>query len=218
MKKQTACFLSFLVFGLFLICMFGVSGAEFYEYVDEKGVKTFTDRPQEIPADDSNTKVHKEIYEDLNEDQKKALRDKQQLESEAREKKKRQQLLKTPVQISNNQIIVPVTFRESYHEVTVNMLLDTGANITMVDTYVAQKLKIKQGQLGSAIVAGGSRIKTLVVNVDQIEVGPKRINFQKVMVSQHAMSNRFHGLLGQDFLSRFRYTIDYDNRIIQWAE
>lgn len=219
--------------------------SEFYEYIDENGVKTFTDDQSVIPViQQDKTKVHKERYDDLDEEKKNKLIQKEHREIEKLKKKtraylkkyeqrqeaerkrkqeikrqKRLEALKTPIVLSRNRVLVPVTIKYSNREATIVLLLDTGASITSVNQSVADQLKINTGKSSSVRVAGGGIIKTKLVAVQQIKVGPKILKAPKIMVlEQKGMPLDFQGLLGQDFLQQFSYTIDYGNRVIQWKE
>ena len=64
----------FLIFALLLVFFPLSAGSEFYEYVDENGVKTFTNDQGTIPpsqADD--VKIHKERYDDLSEEERQRM-------------------------------------------------------------------------------------------------------------------------------------------------
>lgn len=228
-----------------LVLQPSVLNSEFYEYVDENGVKTFTDDKHLIPSrENKKTKIHKERYDHLDEQQKKELIQKErkeiellkmktredlkryELKEEAQKRKqqqieqqKRKEALKTPVIIARNRILVPVNIKYSNREVSITLLLDTGASITSVNQFVAQQLNITEGKNSAVVVAGGGVLRTRLVDVDAISVGPKVLKFHKIMVlEEKGWTKEFHGLLGQDFLQQFSYTIDYANNIIQWAE
>jgi len=213
---------------------------EFYEYIDKNGVKIFTDDLSSIPDSDvqqGKTKAHKERYDHLDEKQKNELIQKEQneiekLQKETRdtlkkyeqqkkenEKRKRLEALKTPFIMSNGRIIVPVTIRSSGREVTVKMVLDTGAEMTCMYISVANQLNITTGT-GSAIrTAGGILVKTVLVDVQKIKVGPKTLKYPNLMVLfQEDSPMGVKGLLGQDFLQQFNYSIDYDKKVLRWKE
>ncbi|MFH2092969.1 MAG: retroviral-like aspartic protease family protein [Pseudomonadota bacterium] len=229
----------------FMVLQPSVSNSEFYEYIDENGVKTYTDDESVIHStENKKIKVHKERYEHLDEQQKNELiqkeqqeierlnrktredlqRYKQQEEAQKREQylieqEKRKQALKTPVIISRNRILVPVTIQYSGKKISTTLLLDTGASITTVNQFVAQELSITEGTSSAIGVVGGGILRTKLVTVDSIKVGPKTIKSKKIMVvEEKGLAKGYQGLLGQDFLQRFNYTIDYANSIIQWAE
>ena len=182
---------------------------EFYEYVDENGVKTYTDSQADIPpsrADD--VQIHKEPYDDLPEEERrrmieaeairieenrrrqaeerekyredKRLRD---LEKEAAEKKQVMAEKTTPVVINkDNQVLVPVSLGYLGKSVQANLLLDTGANVTTIHDNIAEQLGISGGRRGSLIVAGGDKIKARQLAIDSITVGPKTVDDLRITV------------------------------------
>ena len=236
---------SFLLFLVFLWLNPVPLKSEFYEYIDKNNVKTFTDDLSLVPnLQTDKTKVHKERYDHLNEEQKDELirqeqeeieklkmktradleRFEQQEEAERKKeqeikRQKRLEALKTPIVISRNRILVPVTIKYSNKEVTIVLLLDTGASITSVNHFVAEQLNINTGETSAVMVAGGGILRTKLVNVQHIKVGPKILKSPKIMVlEQKGVPLDFQGLLGQDFLQLFSFTMYYGNRVIRWKE
>ena len=237
--------LFFSVMTLLLFTHPDILHCKYYEYIDENGVKTFTDDESLIPEDQREaTKIHKERYDDLDKNQKREMIEKEQeeidrlnretkaiidrIEGEEEEerlrqleieKQKRQAALRTPVTLTRNRILIPVTFKYYGRETTVTMLLDTGASITSVNQFVAEQLDITSGERSAARVAGGGILMTKTVDVDLIKVGPKALKRHKIMVFEHkGPREESQGLLGQDFLQKFGYTIDYDESVIVWDE
>ena len=223
--------------------------AEFYEYIDENGVRTFTDDQSKIPPDQSGQlKRHKGRFEGLSPEEKERqlqiereqidtrkektrqvlekFREKKEREREneieqqkALERVKDRRTRETPVLISNNQILVPVTFTSGGTRQTAMLLLDTGANITAIVESVADSLNIDRAQKSAVKVASGAIIRTKTIEVDQIQVGPKRLQGHTVMVFKDKMASAgFQGLLGQDFLGRFMYTLDHQKKVLRWVE
>ena len=231
---------SFCMVFVFTLTMPQNSISEFYQYINEEGVKCYTDDPSHISEiDDENIKIHKEKYDGLDEEEKKKLKDKEEKEIlelkqktrealnlyEKREQikdarkamEKRAKKLATPVKISMNRILVPVTIGYSGREITTILLLDTGASITAFDNSIAEQLKINTGKKSAVRVAGGGVLKTKMVNIEYIKVGPKTYESPTIMVlNNKGPTQHFHGLLGQDFLSNFSYTIDYSKSLILW--
>ena len=220
--------------------------SEFYEYTDERGVKHFTDDPARIPETRSRkVRVHRETTDGLSDEEKAARLKAEQEELEASrlkqqedmkqreerqkteeeqkqaelEKQKKLQALKTPVVLEGNQILVPVTLVNGEKSVTAIMLLDTGASVTNINNTLASQLEINGGKRGRVRVANGSMAKTLQTIIHSMSVGPKTVKSPLIMViDAKGPKMRFDGLLGQDFLKNFEYTIDYKSRHIIWKE
>lgn len=238
------------IFLIALVLFFQKPGwSEFYEYIDENGVKIFTDDQSKIPNNQPNKiKTHKERFDHLDEAEKQRLirEEKQRInqinlqiqkeleeyrkkelaaQQEAEEKQreldriKQEAAMQTPVLIANNQIFVPVRFTFSGNQVETLLLLDTGASITTMNESVGDQLEISGGKKAAAIVAGGGLVRTATYVIDEIQVGTKTLLNHEVMVfKQKGPERQFEGLLGQDFLGHFRYTIDYNKKVIQWLE
>jgi len=111
--------------------------------------------------------------------------------------------------VNRHQMIVAVSVN---HSGPYNFLLDTGAQMTMVDPALAAELHLNTQ--GSAGVAGvGFLASAPFAQLDLVEVGSHAVNNQKVLVFDFQKSHsvalrRFRGLLGDDFLSRFDILID----------
>jgi predicted aspartyl protease len=218
---------------------------EFYEYTDENGVKCFTDDSGRIPEKRSKkVRVHKERLDGLSAEEKEAqlkaeqedlshirmkqeengkLSDEKKKKEEEElaeiEKKKMLETLKTPVVIENNQVLVPVTLTNSDKTVTAIMLLDTGANVTNITDSLAQQLNITSSKQSAARVANGSVVRTSQAIIKSMSVGPKSVKSPLITVmKQNGPKLRFQGLLGQDFLKNFEYTIDYKTNHIIWKQ
>lgn len=232
-----------LLMGLLLLSP-ALSAAEYYEYIDEEGVKTFTDDQSLVPAGGAKTKVHKEKYDHLDEAERQRLlkleedalerqkqetrewleQTRQQKEAEKKrqaeaERQKRIQALKTPVAIMGNLVLVPVTLMRAGKQMTVPLLLDTGASMTSINASLAEELNLDAGKKSAAIVAGGGILRTRIVRVDTLQVGPMKASPMTVMVLPDGGPARIYkGLLGQNFLGHFPYTLDYKNQVIQWTD
>ena len=237
----------FFLFCLSVLLLLPYSArSEFYEYVDENGVKTFTNDPGRVPqAQADGVKIHKEPYDDLPEaerqrmieaeaarleeiekqqaeaweryEQEKRLRD---LEKEEAGKKKELERNSTPVVITpNNQILVPVSLGYGGKTVSANLLLDTGANMTIIHDDIAERLDIDGGRKGNLIVAGGDKIRTRQLFLQFIAVGPKSVTNPRISILTYkGKDSPFDGLLGLDFLRQFKYTVDYEKSLIIWNE
>lgn len=233
-------YLIYFIFVLILIPQ--QTQSKLYQYVDEKGVKHFTEDKGLIPDHSRDKTVeYSDKYDYMSDDEKKTAKEKERIEEEQlkarrqaelrayrqkallqeqlQAKKERLKKTRTKVYISNNQILVPVTLNYDNNTVTTTLLLDTGANKTVINDSVAAQLEVNGGEKGIARVAGGGFINTKLIKIKSIKVGPKKINSKTIMVmDQEGSADRFNGLLGLDFLSNFKHTIDYEGQYINWTE
>jgi Aspartyl protease len=92
-----------------------------------------------------------------------------------------------------------------------NFLLDSGAQITLIDPSLAADLHLDAQ--GAAVVASlGSRQSAAFAQLDLVEVGSHAVANQKVLVYDlqnfHPADLHFQGILGEDFLEHFDMLID----------
>ncbi len=233
------------LFFLFLITVPFHAECKYYQYVDEKGVKHFTEDKGLIPDNSlDDTIEYKDRYDYMSEEEIAAAKKKEVIEAEKQkilrqaalkryrkkaalqeakaalqEKLKKIKKSRTKVIISNNQILVPVTLEYKGNTVTTTLLLDTGATSTVINDSVAAQLNIDSGKAGLARVAGGGIIKTKQIKVAAIKVGPKSLSDKTIFVMDHqGPAQRHNGLLGLDFIRYFNHTIDYKKQYIDWKE
>jgi hypothetical protein len=111
--------------------------------------------------------------------------------------------------VNRNQMIVAVSVN---HSGPYNFLLDTGMQVTVVDSSLAAELHLEPN--GVAIIAGiGFRQPASNVAVDLLEAGSHVVPNQNVLVydlqNRHAVGLPIRGILGEDFLEHFDMLIDY---------
>ena len=112
-----------------------------------------------------------------------------------------------PVTLMGGSVIVPVTFNGS---VTANLLLDTGASMTMISRRLASNLALVN--TGAGLFSGiGGTVSTQIGRVNSIKVGDAEVS--ALPVSIHDIP-RFEGLLGMDFLSRFQVFVDPGKKLL----
>src|SRR5580700_5391620 len=92
-----------------------------------------------------------------------------------------------------------------------NFLLDSGTQITLIDSSLAADLHLDAQ--GAAVVASlGSRQSAPFARLDLIEVGSHAVANQNVLVYDlqnfHPANLHFRGILGEDFLEHFDMLID----------
>jgi predicted aspartyl protease len=121
------------------------------------------------------------------------------------------------IQATGNRFLVPVLLNET-HQAT--LLLDTGANITVVSPQLARRagLAVPTGPgapRSTARMANGQEVEVALIRVKSLMVGAARIdNLQVAMYEVGVLDNlttpplTVDGFLGADFLGRFTMTID----------
>ena len=115
---------------------------------------------------------------------------------------------------SRSRIIVPV---EINHSGPYDFLLDTGAQVTMVDSPLATDLNLKV-QAGADFGGVGFLKHASLVHVDLLEVGSKAVADALVLVQEldgfKAGGLNIRGVLGGNFLGHFNVLIDYSHRLL----
>lgn len=120
--------------------------------------------------------------------------------------------------VQNALILVPVTANDA---APVYFLLDTGADTTIVDTALAKKLNLptlKQIQqtavTGSQTVGVGvlAKLSLAGVEVDSLPV------LEQDLSGLRRVDARIAGIVGQNFLARFNYLVDYRAHSLQIEE
>jgi len=111
-------------------------------------------------------------------------------------------------------IIIPITIN---HTGPYQFLLDTGAQVTVVDPALATKLKLKAR--GSANFSGvGFQTHATLDRVDQLAAGDKSADDVLVVEQDSSrfedMGLHIQGVLGANFLGRFDVLIDYANSMV----
>ncbi len=115
-----------------------------------------------------------------------------------------------PVRIIHNSIIVPVILNRT---LTANLLLDTGASMTMISRRIAAGLALYA--TGSRHFSGvGGKVTAKIARVDSLTVGAAEIKDMVVSIHDLSQDPRFEGLLGMDFLSRFHVSVDAQKRLL----
>lgn len=198
--------------------------AEVFQYVNEQGRKIFVDHPQKIPM--RFREQHTAIAEEsdrLSAQQKQALAEErasaQQTLTAQRSLRKLEAERTTMVSsviIRGNQVIVPVKVVWRGRSVSVNLLLDTGASMTVLHRDAVASLNPTRRSSSYAQVAGGGVIQTDTVIFDRLDVGPYELENKTTAVIENQRSAGFDGLLGMDILGRVRYEIDFSGRRIIW--
>jgi hypothetical protein len=118
-----------------------------------------------------------------------------------------------PVQVVERMVLVSVTLG-GRHGAT--LLLDTGAQYTVVTPALAQRLGVAPptgAPRRSISLIGGQKIEMPFVRLPAIQIGA--VTVSDVEAGVHAVAPEapmVDGLLGADVLSRFRITVDHEAR------
>ncbi len=104
-------------------------------------------------------------------------------------------------------------------EVSVHLLLDTGATATAIHDEIAGRLYINlyKAKKAKGEVVGGAVIEASIIRMDILKIGPHTIrNMDIFIVPYNGSSAKFDGLLGMDVLGRLSYKIDFAKQVIIW--
>jgi predicted aspartyl protease len=97
--------------------------------------------------------------------------------------------------------------------------LDTGASTTVISAALAESLGVDRGD-GAAMTGAGGMLQATVGRVASLAVGGARATDVAVVVSDfveqigQAVGTGVDGVVGYNFLRRFRVTIDYPNHLL----
>lgn len=116
-----------------------------------------------------------------------------------------------------NSILLPVVVGHNGRAIQVNMMLDTGCSITLLDDEISNALNIQQKGAIQTTIADGSTMISKTGQVDFLQVGPYKeigffVNTRPIMGNQKIQ----HGLLGMNFLEKHPFTIDHRRQMILW--
>lgn len=100
-----------------------------------------------------------------------------------------------------------------------DFLLDTGTNSTLVTPALAARLRLRPSDSVTLItVAGQTDVPR--ARLGKVEVGGRAATDVEALVSGleplTEIDPRVRGVLGQNFLERFNYTLDYDGRAVEF--
>ena len=124
----------------------------------------------------------------------------------------------TKVLIVDNKVFVPVVLGYQDREVETSLIFDTGAGTIVLHQNVADELAIEATEISSGRGVGGIPIQTRSTRIDYVRVGPHtKKNLRVDIVDyQGAAEECYNGLLGMNFIRGLKYTIDFDQQVIQW--
>ncbi|RQW78056.1 MAG: tetratricopeptide repeat protein [Geobacter sp.] len=126
----------------------------------------------------------------------------------------------TRVTITGNQVFVPVILSHGDRTVEARLLLDTGASITVISSDVAEKLDIslERAPRTRAQVVGGGIVTGWHTRLDRMSAGPHtKTGIDVAVIPHNGGGLAIDGLLGMNFLRNYKYHIDFNNQVVNWA-
>lgn len=112
-------------------------------------------------------------------------------------------------------VVVPVTINGRG---PFRFILDTGASDSILSSAVADALAIPEGRSRRILTAGGA-VPAQVRMLRIFKVGGVRLEEVEIAVMQADLMKTLQvdGVLGADYLRRFKVSIDYQNRLVDIA-
>lgn len=204
-----------IFFSFVLVCLIAspVLASDIYHYRDANGRLIVVDDPELIPSQYRGEQVAAPTTQGISSpdwsSDSKDVEDEIAIDTVAPEE--------TAVKIVGNQVIVPVTLEHRNKEITVELILDTGASVTLLDRDAVERLRLKKWRSSTARLANGAKVDFELSQLDQLSVGP--LHLEKLKVAVIDRENKRHladGLLGMDVLKYRPYHIDYERQRLIW--
>lgn len=102
-----------------------------------------------------------------------------------------------------------------------DFLLDTGANVTLITPQLAHQLAIRPTARVSLNTVAGSQVVPYSL-LPSLSLGPQTVGNLEVIYSDlpemRSLNPGICGILGQNFLSQFNYTLNYRDRSIEFEQ
>jgi predicted aspartyl protease len=115
-----------------------------------------------------------------------------------------------PVLTAGRSAIVTVTLNQT---VTGNLMLDTGATHTVISQRLAAILSLRPAGK-SAVQTVGGVIAVTISRLRSLKVGEAEVNDLAIIVHDFSRDVRIDGLLGMDFLGRYRFGLDAQRQVL----
>jgi len=115
-----------------------------------------------------------------------------------------------PVLTAGPSAIVTVTLNQT---ITGNLMLDTGASHTVISQRLAGILSLRpMGR--SAVQTVGGVIAVTISRLRSLKVGAAEVSDLPIVVHDFSRDPRIDGLLGMDFLGRYRFGLDAQRQVL----
>lgn len=134
--------------------------------------------------------------------------------------------LTIPISESPSGWIIPVVINDKY---IANLLIDTGASITIISLQYAQSAELYQPPEEDEESAEGKEqekilvrtasdtVEMVPIQIDSLEIGEISLKKQRVgVLDMPANNGTYDGLLGMDVLSKFDFKIDQKNEMLRF--
>lgn len=200
-----------------LIGLSGSLAAQVYHYVDQDGRKVYLDRLSQVPAEYRDQL--KELFPapatpmgDLqiqSSNSSATASERQRLQAQIAE-------LEQPIRLQQNSVRLPVVLRQQGREITLNLILDTGASMTVIHSRALHSVNLPTQPSGFAQVAGGQRIATRRAQPELLQVGPYPLHQPWIQIIDFIGPAEHDGLLGMDFLQQAEYQLDLPGQRLIW--
>ena len=186
-----------LVFLLFLFVVAPSRSADLYRWEDERGVVHFSDNEHNIPQEfrESATTI-------------KGLAPSKPTNNPAFTGRASVPLKKKGLTAVVEALINSTT--------KANFILDTGASYTVISKTIAKKLRIdlKKNHPKIRLQTANGVIEVPLVTLDSIEVSGMRVDDLAAAVHDFSNDSSISGLLGLNYLSKFRMDLDTENGVL----
>lgn len=177
-----------------------------YSWVDENDIKHFSDSPplETVKEYSATPKLNTYLTKFPFPPKTKASQS-NPLESE------------TNVIIKGNSVLVPVTIGHKGKKFSTYLVIDTGAETTVLHKSVADKLNIASTKTIKAKVADGRFVDSKIAYLDYLVIGRNVMeNVEVLIIKQETKSEIGQGLLGMNFLKGWNFTIDFNRKVVKW--
>ncbi len=186
-----------LVFFLFLSVVIPSRSADLYRWEDERGVVHFSDNEHNIPPEFRENAIR--------------------IRGLAPSRPSNNPVFtgRTTVRLKKKGLtaVVEATINST---TKANFILDTGASYTVISEHVAKELKIDLDKNHPKIrlQSANGVIEVPLVTLDSIEVSGLRVDDLAAVVHDFSNDTNIAGLLGLNFLSKFRMDLDTEKGVL----